>query len=197
MYTKTGDNQDDKELVAKVLLGDNHSFAVIIRNTERLVTQIVFRMVPNAEDRKDVAQDIYLKAFKKLGGFRFECRLSTWIAQISYTTCLDHLKKKKLALVLDKADEDGDSTTTILSAELSTENAGWLNRDRGVILQSATEKLPPLYRTLITLYHTEELSYEEIIAITSLPEGTVKNYLFRARKMLKNILLQQYKKEDL
>ena len=65
------------------------------------------------------------------------------------------------------------------------------------ILQSEVEKLAPLYKTLITLYHQEELSYEEISQITSLPMGTVKNYLFRARKALKNRVLQKYNKEEL
>ena len=65
------------------------------------------------------------------------------------------------------------------------------------ILKSEIENLPPVYKTLITLYHNEELSYEEIKEITGLPEGTLKSYLFRARKTLKENLLAKYKKEDL
>ncbi len=64
-------------------------------------------------------------------------------------------------------------------------------------MRAEIEKLPPIYRTLITLYHNEELTYEEIIQITTLPEGTVKNYLFRARKALKDGLLRQYKKDEI
>ena len=65
------------------------------------------------------------------------------------------------------------------------------------ILKKEIDQLPPIYQTLITLYHKEEMSYNEITEITGLPEGTVKSYLFRARKMLKNNLSQHYQKEDI
>jgi RNA polymerase sigma factor (sigma-70 family) len=188
-----GDNQDDKQLVAMVMRGDNNAFATIIHNTERLVASIIFKMIQNAEDRKDIAQDVYLKAFRKLNSFRFESKLSTWIGHIAYTTCLDQLKKKKLSLILDDENNNDEKITEALAMQ----NERSLQKDLKQVLHLGINELPPLYRTLITLYHTEELSYEEIMRIMDLPEGTVKNYLFRARKMLRSILLEQYKKEDL
>ena len=70
-------------------------------------------------------------------------------------------------------------------------------KQRAEIVRAEIERLPPVYRTLITLYHNEELTYEEIKQITSLPDGTVKNYLFRARRALKDGLLRQYKKDEI
>jgi len=93
-----GTNLTDSQLVDRVLSGDTNAFGSIIKNTERMVAQIVFKMIPNPEGRKDMAQDIYLKAFKKLRSFKFESKLSTWIAQIGYNTCLDYLRKKKIIL---------------------------------------------------------------------------------------------------
>jgi RNA polymerase sigma-70 factor (ECF subfamily) len=95
-----------------VLSGDKQAFGLIMTNTERLVAQIVFKMISHPEERKDIAQHIYLKVYKKLPGFKFQSKLSTWIAQISYNTCLDHLRKKKLILPgffheEHKADIDG------------------------------------------------------------------------------------------
>src|SRR6185503_18493338 len=104
----TDQHLEDKHLVHKVLSGDTRSFGVVIKNTERLVTQIVFKLIPNQEDRKDMVQEIYLKVYKKLPDFGFQSKLSTWIAQISYNTCLDHLRKKKL--VLPDAVQDADYT---------------------------------------------------------------------------------------
>jgi RNA polymerase sigma factor (sigma-70 family) len=190
--TNTGNNVTDKYLVDRVLNGDNAAFASIIKNTEGLVAQIVFKMINNPDDRKDIAQDIYLKAYKNLPGFKFQSKLSTWIAQVSYNTCLDHLRKKKMIFpgTLNEENEMNDPASNdtfilIRQRELST------------ILKTGIEQLPPVYKTLITLYHNEELSYEEIVQITGLPEGTVKSYLFRARKALKNSLLLSYKKEDI
>lgn len=202
MTNKT-DTLTDKELVEKVLSGDTNAFAAIIKNTEALVAQIVFKMVDNIEDRRDLAQDIYLKAYKNLAGFRFGAKLSTWIAQVSYNTCLDYLRKKKL--VLQDAvhggydgDEDMPGIANQYSVELSlNEDKDIFRKELSGILKAEIDRLPVIYKTLITLYHNEEMSYNEIAQITQLPEGTLKNYLFRARKILKNRLLQQYKKEDL
>jgi len=199
--TNKTDTLTDRQLVEKVLTGDTSAFATIIKNTEALVAQIVFKMVDNIEDRKDLAQDIYLKAYKNLPGFRFGSKFSTWIAQVSYNTCLDYLRKKKLVLqdtVHDDGDEDLPGINNKYSLELNVgADKDIFRKELSGILKTEIDRLPVIYKTLITLYHNEEMSYDEIAQITQLPEGTLKNYLFRARKALKNSLLQHYKKEDL
>ena len=204
MNYNTGTNLTDTQLVDKVLSGDTNAFGSIIKNTERMIAQIVFKMIPTPDDRKDLAQDIYLKAFKKLGSFKFESKLSTWIAQIGYNTCLDYLRKKKFILPgnVYEENETAYDASGIISNKLSraiemeTDNL-ILQKDLSVILKTEIEKLSPVYKTMITLYHNEELSYDEIGQITGMPSGTVKSYLFRARKKLKDSLLLNYKKEDL
>lgn len=194
-------NRADHILVDKVLSGDTNAFSIIISNTERLVAQIVFKMIPNSEDKKDIAQDIYLKTFHKLGTFKFQSKLSTWVGQIAYNTCLNYLEKKKLVLI-SNFNSDNETDDEILynpkieSEYYDTERIFFKN-ELAQILKIETDKLPPLYKTLITLYHNEELSYAEIAQITELPEGTLKNYLFRARKTLRDNLLKNYKKEEL
>lgn len=194
-------NPTDQQLVKSILTGRPEAFSVLIKKTEGLVAQIIFKMVYNAEDRKDLAQDVYLKAYRNLSGFRFQSKLSTWIGQIAYNTSLNYLNKKKLILLNDK-EEDGDDklewlakkTTDLESDNLNT----WMhNKDLSKILGSEMEKLSPLYKTILSLFHNEELSYKEIGEITGLPEGTLKNYLFRARKKMRDNLLKQYSKIDL
>lgn len=203
MIKITENNLTDHSLVEKVLSGDTNTFSIIISNTERLVAQIVFKMITNDEDKKDIAQDIYLKAYQKLATFNFHSKLSTWIGQIAYNTCLNHLEKKKLIL-LDSFytdDETDNEKFEKLNNDINSQNNEteilFLNTELSQILKNETDKLSPLYKTLITLFHSEELSYSEIAQITELPEGTIKNYLFRARKMLRTNLLQNYKKEEL
>lgn len=179
----------DRILTEKVLAGDTRTFGIILKNTEGLVAQIIYKMISNREDRKDIAQDVYLKAYKNLHTFRFDCKLSTWIARIAYNSCFNHLEKKKLLLLddLDLSEKlPGDTTLSVLDL-----------KERANIISTAIEKLSPILKTLITLYHNEHLSYAEIQQITALPEGTIKSYLFRARKALKEDLLQHYKKEEL
>lgn len=203
MEYKNENNLADQSLVERVLRGDTNTFNTIIKNTQGLVTQIIFKMIPGAEDRKDLAQDVYLKTFKKLESFKFQSKLSTWIGQIAYNTCVNHLEKKKLLLIENNNDdsESDDETLEIMNNKtnpLSNETEKIIfKKELSEILKKEIDKLSPVYRTLITLYHNEELNYSEIAEITELPEGTVKNYLFRARKTLRNNLLLTYKKEAL
>jgi RNA polymerase sigma factor (sigma-70 family) len=200
---KIGNNLSDQLLVERVLRGNTNAFGEIIKNTEGLVAQVIFKMINNPEDRKDIAQDIYLKVFHKLPDFKFQSKLSTWIGQITYNTCLNWLEKKKPLLPGNQHEEKEDKEEAAwldnrpLNAMDNDTETSFFQKELSEILQSGIEMLSPIYKTLITLYHNEELSYEEIGQITQLPEGTVKNYLFRARKKLKENLLSTYKREEL
>jgi RNA polymerase sigma factor (sigma-70 family) len=198
----TGNNPADKHLVDRVLRGDTRAFGIIIKNTENLVAQIVFKLIPVAEDRKDLAQDIYMKAFHNLAGFKFQSKLSTWIAQIAYNSCLSWIEKKKLVLTgtLHEDEEMYDTTQARIynniTAGSHSENQ-LFQKELSGILGKEIEGLPTIYKTLIMLFHHESLSYAELSQITGMPEGTVKSSLFRARKMLKENLLSKYQKEAL
>lgn len=195
----------DKDLVAKTLGGDARAFGLIIKYTEALVSQIVFRLVDLPEDRKDIAQEIYLKTFKKLSGFRFESKLSTWIARIAYHTCINHLERKKTVLLShfhETSEEDDDHAENLFfsgnSESFHNDTVSVLHKKEvQAILLSEIARLEPVQKTLITLFHHEELSYDEIAVITQMPIGTIKNYLFRARRVLRDRLITKYKTGDL
>ena len=197
-----GNHPADKHLVNRVLRGDTQAFGTIIKNTEKLVAQIVFKMVSSAEDRKDLAQDIYLKTFQNLGGFKFQSKLSTWIARIAYNTCLSWLGKKKPYLPGNLHEEDKWNHLSTESrhhySPVSSDSESLIfQKELTGILRTEMSGLPVIYQTLITLFHQESMTYEELTQVTSLPEGTVKSHLFRARKMLKENILSKYKKEAL
>lgn len=177
----------DKLLVEKILNGNTQCFAMVVKNTERLVAQIVRKMTINEEDQKDLVQDIYLKAYQRISSFRFQSKLSTWIATIAYNTALNYLEKKKIPLCeIDTVQENKIAPSENVEKEIfKSETVQMLNNE--------INKLPPLYKTLISLYHLEELSNTEIAEITRLPEGTIKSYLYRARKMLKDNIENMYK----
>ena len=181
----------DRLLVEKVLSGNTKTFSIIIANTERLVAQIVRKMILNDEEQKDLAQDIYLKAFQNLSTFRFQSKLSTWIGRIAYHTCCNHLEKKRIPLsAIDAIDEYKQPGTDNIEKDI-------FSKELSAIVKNEINKLPPLYKTLITLYHVEGLHNDEISQITDLPEGTIKSYLYRARNMLKKSIERNYKNEAL
>ena len=82
----TKEELTDKNLIKKILEGNSLAFKTIISNTQGLVLQIIYKMIRNPEDRKDLAQEVYLKVYDKLASFKFNSKLSTWIGAITYNT---------------------------------------------------------------------------------------------------------------
>jgi RNA polymerase sigma-70 factor (ECF subfamily) len=182
-----GSHVSDKAIVTDILNGNIQGFAVVVKSTEKLVAQIVRKIVSDEDDQQDLVQDIYLKVYRYLPSFQFKSKLSTWIANIAYNTTLNYLQKKKIPIT--------GITETIEDTVTITENpeSGIIKAETVEILNAAIAKLPPLYKMLITLYHLEELPNKEISEITNLPEGTIKSYLYRARKILKDNIDHYYK----
>ncbi len=184
-------HSSDKVIVTNILNGNIQDFAVVVKTTEKLVAQIVRKMTTNEDDQKDLVQDIYLKAYQNLASFHFKSKLSTWIANIAFNTTLNYLQKRRIRIIGIENTIEHNFTIND-NPELAT-----IKTETVEILNSEISKLPPLYKTLITLYHLEELHNKEIAEITGLPEGTIKNYLFRARKILKDNINHHYKSEEL
>ena len=185
----------EKELVSKILSGDLGYFEVFVEKYKRLVSHVVFRLISNSAEREDLCQDVFLKIYKNLKNFTFEAKLSTWIAKIAYNTSINHLEKKKASLFEDFTPEG--ETIDSLSGSMSFPDEIAVEKNISDLLHAEIEKLPPVYRTIITLYHLDEMSYGEIVDITGLPEGTVKSYIFRARQLLKKRLLEKYHPEEI
>ena len=172
---------DERSLVNDILAGNTRAFERINRY-KALVVHVVYRMIVNAEDREDICQEVFMKTYRNLAGFRFESRLSTWIARVAYNTCINHIEKKREVL----ADE---CLPGVESLEELPGDAAWPDR--------VTEERDIARRAIVTLFHMDGMTYEEIGSIMRLPEGTVKSHLFRARKHLKAKLASKYAREDL
>lgn len=190
--------KDNKELIAEILGGNQRAFQTFMEQYQRLVAHIVFRMVPNRTDREDLCQDVFIKVYRNLGGFQFGSKVSTWIARIAYNTCVNYLQKKKIPLLDDlKNKDDGRDALETTAADTTSVDEAMATTDLFRRVQAEMEHLPPQYRALLTLYHLDEMAYEEIVEVTGLPMGTVKNYLYRARRMLKDRLAKKYRTEDI
>jgi RNA polymerase sigma factor (sigma-70 family) len=183
---------DDKALVSQVLSGDRQAFRLLIKQNERLVGHMIARLINRHEDREELCQDVFLKVYEKLGEFTFQSKLSTWIATIAYRHGINHLRKRKI-LISDLPEEESKAERFIAIDDASETLA---NQQLDDIVLQLIDKLPPQYKAILTLYHVQEMSYPEIVEITGLPEGTVKNYLFRARQLLKEKVKQYLGKEE-
>jgi RNA polymerase sigma-70 factor (ECF subfamily) len=184
---------DDRALVLKILSGDTQAFAVLINQHQRLVAHMVGRLVKKDEEKEELCQDVFLRVHEKLGAFSFQSKLSTWIATIAYRQAINHLRKQKM-FFSDLPEEESFTKKFI-----EEENPETLHEedDLDQFIMTLIGQLPPQYKTILTLYHVEGMSYPEICEVTEMPEGTVKNYLFRARNLLKEKVRKHLGKEEL
>ncbi|HTD29511.1 MAG TPA: sigma-70 family RNA polymerase sigma factor [Xanthomonadaceae bacterium] len=177
---------DDHVLVTAVLARTPGAFEQLIARHKALVWHVVYRMVKHTEDARELSQDVFLRVYQRLHQYRFESSLATWIGRVAFSVASRHLQKKKLPLAEAAQDDEGDVLDDI--GDGFDLEAACADRETMQHLNDAIEALPAVQRTLVTLYHLDEMSIAEIGIITSLPEGTVKNYLFRARQRLRKQL---------
>ncbi len=201
----------EQERIRNILAGDLGEFQSLIEDYQRLVCHIVFRMVQNEADREEICQDVFIKVYQNLSRFQFKSKFSTWIAKIAYNTSINYLKKRKLPLYEDLSDssisektagqnsQDKSQRSFIEEIPGDSKAADILlsNQEVQGYLHVEINHLPVQFRTILTLYHLDELSYREISEIMELPEGTVKSCLFRGRKLLKERLMEKYAIEEL
>lgn len=173
---------DETELISQVLKGNMNAFTFLVNRYQKLVVHITGRLVQRHDDLEDVCQEVFLKVYQNLGKYRNECKLSTWIAAIAYNTSINYLRKFKK---FDEVEPDDSAAFRNLTESSS---ADYEQTDLHRYVREQVERLPVQYRTVLTLYYLDEFSYLEIEQITGMPEGTVKNYLFRAKMLLKEKL---------
>ena len=185
---------DEALLVAAVIRREMGAFRKFIHQYERLVISIVFKMVNQKEDSEDICQDVFLKVYEKLPAFRFGSKLSTWIGSIAFNTCVNFIQKRKPFLLEDlrtpkNDEEDSQSETKIVIKDLSSApDEQLITKEREALLLKSIDRLTVIQKTVLQLFHQNELSLQEISEITTLPVSTVKSHLFRARKQLKEKL---------
>lgn len=186
---------DEKVLVEEVLLENRAAFEKLIRQYGGLVIHIVVPLIKNQSDREDISQDVFLKVYEKLHTFQFRSKLSTWIGNIAYNTSINLLRKKKNVLLDDifKSSDENDSVVYenfISKNETKSPEGILIVKEESKLLEVAVGKLPAIQKTLLLLFHQDELSLDEISGIIEMPINTVKSHLFRARANLKEMLLQ-------
>ena len=182
---------NEKELIPKILGGDLRAFDVLVKQYERLVFHISFKLVNQTDAAQDISQEVFIKVFRNLKSFAYQAKLSTWIARIAYLTTLNYLKKQK-------RDSFEPYPADLANFHFTNSNpeSELIGKDTSRYVNHLMNQLPHQYRLVLTLYHLEGFNYQEIADISGLPAGTVKSYLFRGRKLLKAKLEDYLKNED-
>lgn len=174
---------DSKELLARLRAGDRRAFEELVRAQQHRVYGLALRMLGNAAEAQDVAQEVFIRAHRGLAEFRGDARLSTWLYTIASRLCLNRLAKSERQVI-----HPGDEALgRIADARPGPDEA--LERDElDEALRLAIAELPEERRVVVLLRDVEGLAYEEIAEILALPVGTVRSRLHRARLDLKEQL---------
>jgi len=189
------DPEEERRLVERLIARDEHAFNALVRAYERRVFALVLRMIGTRAEAEDLAQEVFVQVFKAIGSFRGESKLSTWIYRIAINLCKNRTKYLRVRHAGEQEELEAHAERVPMG-ELKRANVGQVERPDEMmvgkqverIVQQAILKLDPSFRECLVLRDVEELSYEEIGAITGLPEGTVKSRIHRARAQLKELV---------
>lgn len=181
----------DGELVIDAVKGRVDGFEELVRRYQRPITGYIFRMLGDYESSLDVTQEVFIKVYNSLSRYSPEYKFSTWLYRIAHNAAIDHMRRNPVSAQSLEA-ENADGTYQIQiesrrpSPEQDHERKEWRNE-----IDSVVRCLPPAYRDLILLRHSRDFSYDEIAEVTGLPLGTVKNRLFRAREMMREMFIER------
>lgn len=184
-------NPEERLLIERCKQGDRAAFDTLIRNYEKRVYNLAYRLSGHYDEAQDISIDAFMRVFQAIRLFRGEANFSTWLFRIVTNVYLDRRKRQqnKQHLSLEEYIElEENSVSRQIEDPNPTPNAIAENQERSEALQSAIACLPDYQRAMIVLYHKEGLSYEEIADVLSLPIGTVKSRLNRARLVLREKL---------
>jgi RNA polymerase sigma-70 factor (ECF subfamily) len=181
----------EKTLLEKARQGDAEAFEKLIEAYQKKVFNIALRMLGNYDDACDIAQEVFIRAFKSIKDFREQAMFSTWIYKIATNACLDELRRRKNRVFISIDEEvkleEGDLKRQIEDDKPSPDIEVEQNEMREEINKAISE-LSEEHRVVIVLRDIQGFTYEEIAKITKCPEGTVKSRINRARQALKEIL---------
>ncbi len=182
LNTKMG-FKNDLKYIDKVREGDLEAFSHLVEKYKEMVYAVALKILENADDAEDIAQESFIKAYENIDAFKKEAKFSTWLYTITYRSALYYKRKNKIST---RNLQEQDDEAFLATANAQLENFKIEEQQRFIKL--AIDSLRPIERLLITLYYIDENSIEEISTITDLSATNIKVKLFRARKKLKKRL---------
>jgi RNA polymerase sigma-70 factor (ECF subfamily) len=196
MEARQQQRAEDDDLIRAAQAGDRSAFDSLVRRYDRSVIRLALHMLGNEQDAQDVHQEAFIKAYRHLSNFRFECSFYTWLYRIVTNLCLDQLRRRKSrredpATTLDAGGQEMDLMANISDERAMANPARELERkSMNTAIQSALDTLTPRERTVFELKHYQGLRLRTIGEMLSTTEETAKNTLFRATRKLRACLAE-------
>src|SRR6185436_5952975 len=173
------DTEADNSIVDRYLAGDMSAFDELMIRYERQVYRVCYRFVDNRDDAKDLAQEVFIKAFEHLTNFRRESSLKTWLYRIAMNHCINHVKKHSQEFV---------EVTEAVGSVRSSAQSQLEDSEQREHFRRLVKQLPPKQKAILELRINEQLSYEEIAKISGRSVSTIKASVFFALEKLRKLV---------
>ena len=176
----------DLAIVKRIQGGDQVAFNLLVRKYQHKVANLISRYVYDSGEIEDITQEVFVKAYRAIGGFRGDSAFYTWLYRIAINTAKNHLvAQSRRPPNTDVEAQDAELTDAGQNLrEVGTPESNLLSRELAQRVTKAVRELPEELRTAITLRELEGLSYEEIATVMECPIGTVRSRIFRAREAI-------------
>ena len=189
---------DEQELIARAQNGDTEAFNPLVYKYQQKIYNLIYRKVRDRETAKDLCQEVFLKAWQALPNFNGQSVFYTWLYQIAVNRSIDFLRKRNRQHVIGFEELPQNADDTLQMTETQPSPCVLLERkELEHIIRKATHQLPLSQRSAFYLRHWEELPIKEIALRLGKSEGTVKTYLYHARRKLRSLLLPYLQNEPL
>jgi RNA polymerase sigma-70 factor (ECF subfamily) len=176
----------DEELVAAILDGEVALYTDLVQRYQGRLVNYLNRFLFNVDESQELSQEVFLKVYRALDRYNPRYRFSTWLFRVAKNAAIDLLRKRRLKLVpMQRVGVDGEAREREFPSEERDPYRVLRNLERRDAIGAAIDTLTDEYRELIQLRHFAEMTYEEIAEFKGMPLGTVKNKLFRGRRLLK------------
>lgn len=185
-------NQEELELIKRVLDGEPDTFEELVNENQKNVYNLALRMTGNEDDALDVSQDVFIKAYTGLSGFRGDSRFSVWLYRLTYNMCIDlsRRKKRRPEVSLSRADEDSDDTELEIPDMRYTPESEFEKKELRRTVRTIVDSLSPEHRQVLIMREYGDMSYERIAEVLHVSEGTIKSRISRARKCVVKKLIE-------
>jgi RNA polymerase sigma-70 factor (ECF subfamily) len=187
-------NSSDNELIAQIRAGQSRQYAQLVDRHKDKAFTLAVRLVGDRRDAEELVQDAFVRVYRSLDAFRGDAKFSTWFYRIVYNLCMTRISRRRGQPKHVDIDHDELMDSLVEDDEqMIDEKMG--NDELAAMLKVELETMPDQFKSVMTLFYVQEMSYEEICETTQLPLGTVKTNLFRARSMLRKRMLLRLKGE--
>ncbi len=189
----------ENELILRAQAGNTEAFEQLVLRYDRQVLAIATRYVSNADDAKDIYQEVFIRVFRGIKKFQFRSEFSTWLYRITTNVCLTHRTRRQQQTESPMrgafTDEDGEPHTQAITADTAAPDQARITTEIAERIEAALDCLAPKQKMVFTLRHYQGYKLREIATMMDCTEGTVKRYLFLATHAMRELLREYHEKD--